>query len=544
MMNSRLIPSLSCLLLCLTLLVGCNLASAPSSASTTPDASTPLSPTSTTESVIQVSQLQQTPAPTQSRELHSIQTPTDLPATHTPTVTPAPLFVCAAQPDQNATRHEVIATVDYAEKSVLVSQQIHYTNLTARTLTEIVLRIDSNSYQRGLLFGTLRLLNQDAEYTLERNRLTVMLPVPLEAGCGVTLDFSYLLTPPQIGTGLAAFKGYYGYSPRQLNLAHWLATPAPIIDGDWLVHEPREIGEQHVLEQADWDVLINVENAASSLLVAAPGNVTKTDDMQWRIQLDDARDVSVSLSENFRVTQASTQSGVEVAVYTFGDALIASGTGYLDGGEHVLRESVKAMQQYESLFGPYPYERMVVVQGDFPDGMEFSGLVFVSTAWFRGFAGGVDNFLTVITVHEVSHQWWYLRVGNDAALTPWLDEALATYSEYIYYEEFHPDLKNWWWSFRVGWYDPQGDVDSTVYEFGSAREYINAVYLRGVQMLHNLREDIGTQAFFDLLAAYASEGDGRIASAETFWRLLTPEQWEISRETRGQFLREPDMLRD
>jgi len=230
-------------------------------------------------------------------------------------------------------------------------------------------------------------------------------------------------------------------------------------------------------------------------------------------------------------------------MYAFPDAVQSVNGVLVDGAQHALAEGVRAFEQFESLFGRYPHQRLLIVQGDFPDGMEFSGLVFVSTTWFYSFAGGVRNYLTIITVHEVAHQWWYVQVGNNAALVPWLDEALSTYSEYIYYEEFYPDERNWWWSARVGYYNPQGLVDSTVYEFTTVREYINAVYLRGVQMLHRLREDIGTDAFFELLAEYADRANGRIATSETFWELLSPEQWQLTAQTREQFLRDPDLGR-
>src|SRR5690606_16503225 len=148
--------------------------------------------------------------------------------------------------------------------------------------------------------------------------------------------------------------------------------------------------------------------------------------------------------------------------------------------------TTRALSTYSDLFGAYPRERFVVIQGDFPDGMEFSDLVFVSGDWFASYAGEPKSYLTLITVHEVAHQWWYSRVGNDQAMMPWLDEALATYSEYIFYEEYYPELKDWWWDFRVNTWIP-GDFDrhpvsSTVYDFASIREYVNAVYLRGARM--------------------------------------------------------------
>jgi aminopeptidase N len=184
---------------------------------------------------------------------------------------------------------------------------------------------------------------------------------------------------------------------------------------------------------------------------------------------------------------------------------------------------------------------MVVVQADFPDGMEFSGLVFVGGEYFRGFLGDPASYLTIITAHEVSHQWWYGKVGNDQALSPWLDEALATYSEYLFIEEYYPQLKEWWWWFRVDHLEPEGYVDSTVYEFPTIRAYINAVYLRGVRMLHALRSDLGTEAFFDWLHHYADSGAGQVVTPELLWSLLTPEQWQLTSATRQVYLRQPHL---
>ena len=131
--------------------------------------------------------------------------------------------------------------------------------------------------------------------------------------------------------------------------------------------------------------------------------------------------------------------------------------------------------------------------------------------------------------------------AGDSALHPWLDEALATYSEYLFIEAYYPADKNWWWSFRVADFSPQGDVDSTVYEFSAIRDYINAVYLRGVQMLHNLREDIGDKAFFELLREYGQAGEGRIVEPSLFWAQLTAEQLRLSQQTRNDFLRYPNV---
>jgi len=167
--------------------------------------------------------------------------------------------------------------------------------------------------------------------------------------------------------------------------------------------------------------------------------------------------------------------------------------------------------------------------------------VFVGGEYFRGLSG-VESYLTLISVHEIAHQWWYSRVGNDQALHPWLDEALATYSEFIFIEKFYPTLTDWWWDFRVNRLLPQGFVDSTVYEFTSRRAYINAIYLRGVLMLHDLRQTLGDDVFFGWLNRYASTGSGRVMSPEDFWSLLTPEQLERTKPIRERYLQKPQII--
>jgi aminopeptidase N len=236
------------------------------------------------------------------------------------------------------------------------------------------------------------------------------------------------------------------------------------------------------------------------------------------------------------VLEKQTETGKDVELYSFDDALIQAGTGTLDSATFALNIAILSLETYEHFYGPYPYQRLVVIEGDFPDGMEFSGLVFVGGEYFRRFEGAT-SYLTIITAHEVAHQWWYDQVGNDQAINPWLDEALATYSEYIFIQQNFPSLSDWWWEFRINRFSPEGFVDSTVYEFSSRRAYINAVYLRGVEMLDDLRNILGDDVFFDWLRQYVQTGYGKIMTPERFWSLLTPEQYERTASIRKQYLK-------
>ena len=488
----------------------------------------PLLPTATTVRVVPA-----TVVPTVDRQLGMVSTPTV-----SATETPASFGNCQLTAGQPAIDYTVVTNLNYPQRAMLVEQSARYINRTNTSLPQIVFSVESNQVPDAFLLNEVLVEREPAGYELTGRRLTVDLPQTLEPGCALELQLRFQLKVPQIGEGFSAYRGFLGYSPRQLNLGNWLPAIVPHLEGEWVFRDAALIGEQTVLDVADWDVRVNVSGMPETLEIAGPGEVERPGERSWQFVAHHTRDFTLSLSDQFRIAQEQTSSGVTVELYTFDDAVVTTAQGdSVDGAAHALDVAVKSLAMYEDLFGPYPHARLAIVEGDFPDGMEFSGLVFVSRDWFTRFTGDPASFLTIITVHEVAHQWWYAGVGSDQALNPWLDEALATYSEYVFIEEYYPHLREWWWSWRVDNYTPQGFVDSDVYQFASIREYINAVYLLGARMLHELRLNLGTEAFFEMLRQYYEAGSGRIVSADVFWSVLSEEQLATIQPIRQRYLR-------
>lgn len=519
------------LMVLMFLLVGCNFARQSEVVQ--------LLPTPTTLRVAQV-----TAVPTINREPRTV--PVAQAAEPTLDVTPLPadsVSPCADPADLPRTHHTVSARLDYREQRITVLQRIAVVNRGDSALADIVLDVEPNRLPGAFMLESILLNDTTAPeaYELTGRRLSVLLPDPLPPACPLALTLNFTLRIPQIAAGINGYIGYFGFGSRQINLAHWLPMIAARAGDTWLINDaPVTVGEQSVADPADWDVTITVDGASDQLVMAAPGRVVQTQPGTWQIMHTNSRDFSLSMSERFKVMSQLTEDGVTVELYHFDDTLVQTAAGPVDAAAHALEAAALSLSMYSDLFGAYPQDRFVVVQGDFPDGMEFSDLVFVSSDWFRTYEGRPTSYLTIITVHEVAHQWWYARVGSNQALAPWMDEALATYSEYIFYEEFYPELKDWWWNTRVNTFIPQGfadrAVDSTVYEFTSVRQYINAVYLRGARMLHDLRTDMGTDAFFDWLRRYAEEGDGQMVTSDFLWSLLSPAQLDSTRETRELYL--------
>ena len=182
--------------------------------------------------------------------------------------------------------------------------------------------------------------------------------------------------------------------------------------------------------------------------------------------------------------------------------------------------ATQSLSLYQAKFGPYPYQSLSIVETDMPDGQEYDGLVFLASKFYTEYNGSAKSNLVDIGTHEIAHQWWFGLVGNDQATEPWLDEALAVYSERIFYQYNYPNYGDWWWTFRVNSFGPQGYVDSSVYGFTTFSAYVEAVYLNGAEFLDDLRTRVGDEAFFAFLQDYASRFAHGSASAADFFAVL------------------------
>jgi aminopeptidase N len=229
-----------------------------------------------------------------------------------------------------------------------------------------------------------------------------------------------------------------------------------------------------------------------------------------RFRLEGAR--SIAWVATTQPAVAAAVGAVRVESYYF--------PGHERAGRAALATAAAALHEFARRFGPYPYRTLTVVEADFVDGLVYCGPVFVGGHYYAAYDGSPRTQLTAIAAHETAHQWWHCRVGNDPAAEPWLDEALATFSEVLFYEARHPAAAAWWWETRVGRFRPRGRVEAPAGEFASLRAYIDAVYLRGALLLRDLRHGMGPAAFDAALLDYATRFDGRVATAEDLWGVL------------------------
>ena len=406
----------------------------------------------------------------------------------------------ALPPASSRTNYILYTTLDFPNRTVDVDETIRYHNTTGTQLSELVLSIQPNRYGNCLNISSIQ---QDGaeltSYDMDGQRLTINLPLSLQPDAVTTLTIRFTLNLPA-----KRANGLFGYDFNQVNLVDWYPFIVPYGQG-WILHDPLTYGEHLVYDSADYEV--NLKTDAGVIVAASAPGESNGD---WtRYRLYGARTFALSASDEF-LSAESAVGPVGIRSYFF--------EGYSGAGEGMRNAAVQAVGLFAAKFAPYPYESLSVVQADIHDGQEYDGLVFLSSDFYGQYGGSNRSNLITIGVHEIAHEWWFGLVGNDQAMEPWLDEALAVYSERVFYE-FTSGGGNldWWWQFRVDFFDPGGYVDTTIYQGGAFRPYTNAVYLNGAHFMEEFRNRMGDGDFYRFLENYAAQFSRRRATGQDFF---------------------------
>lgn len=448
-------------------------------------------------------------APLPSQPTPSEEAPTEAAATDTPTAHNNPDLSASAP--KNRTHYQLNLILNYYTQYAVVDETITYTNRSSQTFNELAVVVPPKYFPGSF---SLRSLTDGSGSPIsgwqeDGVRFTVPLLAPLAPGATTSLKFSYQLNLP-------THEGTYGVSGRQTNLTNWYPYIPPYQEGTgWVIH-PQQlennmlVGEFVVAEMSDFDVSLQLTDRQELIEVAASSPAEEKDGAR-HYHLELARGFSFSVSDSY-FEHEIIQNGVRIRSYVFMEAQ--------EAGKAVTEIAAQALTLFGELYYPYPREMISIVAADFLHNMEMDGMVMISYGVFDFYNKTPKTNLTILTPHEISHQWFYSMVGNDQAQEPWLDEALATYHEVLYYQRFQPDLVQWWWNNRVDGFAPKGYVNSDIYLSGGYPAYRDAVYLRGAEFLQELRDLIGDEAFFAALKDYALSNTYQIASREAFFAAI------------------------
>ncbi len=414
-------------------------------------------------------------------------------------------------------------TVDFEALTVAGTAEIWYTNNEREDLDAIYLRLYPNAdyYEEGetrvdavnVDGGAAAFTFEDSEHTI----LKVPLPRPLAPKDQTRLQIAFVVTVPRR-------SDRFGYSEGVMSLGHWYPMLAVYDDEGWNLDPYVALGDAFYSDVAFYTVHLSVPEgtvvAASGVEV---GRILQRPPGMTVVYVSGAtRDFALALSTEYQTVSAQVEDTTVTAYYLPGDE---------QGGRRALQVAADAVEVYNARFGRYPYTELDVAETSFtvlgaPGGMEFPGIVFISTEFYQP-----DSFfaseLDVVVAHEVAHQWWYGVVGNNQVDEPWLDEAFATYSSIIYFEDkgdagaaetvfLSQAILPYQLAQMLGGDAP---LQTSLLDYGGDLiTYQSIVYGKGALFLARLREILGDQDFFALLQQHYQAHKYDLLSSDDFRR--------------------------
>jgi len=177
----------------------------------------------------------------------------------------------------------------------------------------------------------------------------------------------------------------------------------------------------------------------------------------------------------------------------------------VERGRVLFRRAPEIVAFFDSLIGPFPYEKLALVQSSTRyGGMENASAIFFGEGVVRRGRGDV------VVAHEIAHQWFGDAVTEREWSHLWLAEGFATYFASVFYE-FRGDetlaqrLRD---SAEARYLASPQDVARPVIDSLPANlmELLNANnYQKGAWVLQMLRELLGDETFFTGIRRYYAE---------------------------------------
>lgn len=431
---------------------------------------------------------------------------------------PAPTPEAAPQPTSvplEGSKYSLAAVFDYPNQRLVVEEKILIPHPANNLLNNIDLVVPPNSWPGVFSIQEISAGDLPVEgYGTSSVTLNIEFGSPgWQPGEILDLHIRYSLDLPQQNAREGFGPSPFGYTALQTNLVDWYPMVPPYQeDLGWVIHDPWLFGEYLVYPASDFE--ISLELGTPGLIAAASAAPLNEGDPLF-YSLEAARNFVFSISPAYTVLEEKV-NGTRVFGYIF--------PGYQVPGQAAFDATLEALVLYSELYGPYEQSSLSMVQADFNHGMEYEGLYYQSRGFFDTYGGSEQSYLVAIAVHETAHQWWYGKIANDQALEPWLDEALCTFSELAYYEQLYPQSADWWWGTRVNYYEPNGRIDRSIYDFQEFVDqylnYRNATYLQGAKFMAALKNELGDDQFYAFLREYAAKFQDQIVTGEDFFLLL------------------------
>ena len=349
--------------------------------------------------------------------------------------------------------YEVAATLLWSERRLDVTSTATVTNNSAAPVDALTFNA-APARIGDMVIGSLTVGGGPATANVEDQNIVVTLPAALQPTqqVEVTIDYSSWLG------GKKGNKQYLFAKVNGIATAYrwipWLSRAYPF--------KTPTYGEPFVTKTSPHvQVSITTDRPMG---IAATGQRTSVAGLTQTFEARDVRDFNFSASPDYVVT-TQAWGGVTITYYTV----------QLPLGK-VQKWTLASLNRFSERVGPYPYGEYAVAEVPTGPSMESPGMVWITQ---KAIARGTVKYLVV---HETAHQWFYGLLGNDQAMQPFADEAMAEFltRDLIGHRASHC---------------AEAVLDRSVY--GYSREcYYEIVYVQGDNYLEAYRLRVGDAAFW------------------------------------------------
>ena len=348
---------------------------------------------------------------------------------------------------------------------------------------------------------------KNAEYALtDDGFMTVFLPQVGKKGDRASVQTEIAITLPSGDDRFSVTESGVRIGNFYPVLAHY--------DGDYIACGAHSFGDACFSDIADYKVELTVPSAyavaASAYAASLDVGEAKT---KYTYEIRCVRDFAFSISDKYEVK--TEKWGNKLIIYCF----------YNDETpEKTMEAAIKALEFFSERFGKYHYDTFTVAENELnAGGIEYPLLCFLSDGMELS-----DRLYTV--VHETAHQWWYGVVGNDQINESYLDESLAEYSTYTFFDE-HPEFgisgddiirlaasaasvcEN---SLSASDKNFVPAVKMPLDGFKSEYVYVNMVYNKGLVMMKSVENLIGRKKTTAALEKYFKNNYFKVADTDAF----------------------------
>lgn len=233
--------------------------------------------------------------------------------------------------------------------------------------------------------------------------------------------------------------------------------------------------------------------------------------------------LGMTISENR--TRTVTADGIDVILSVDEDRRTAE-----SNTARILTHIGPALDFFGGVFGPYPFEKLDVVQmpDDYAFGRALPSMLMLWGLYFQDAFSldanlhahmytEVQHLFRGFLAHELAHQWWGGTVVPKTYRDAWLSEAMATYAADLYIESdtgseaFREMLKRH--TDQALFADRHGAIDLGM---RLGEHYQAVVYEKGALVLHMLRRTIGDEHFMNVLSRFYRQYAGKLVTTADF----------------------------